>query len=108
MQYRTVRLVNVALGIWLLASSFAWRRPTANFINLWVTGLVVIVSSLLSVREPRLRFVTAGAGVWLITSLFAWTDYSSAMVWNNVIVGAAIALTSLIGPREAEMLSSPS
>jgi hypothetical protein len=37
--------------------------------------------------------------------MFAWPDYSSPMVWNNAMVGAAVAMTSLVGPEHAEMFA---
>jgi hypothetical protein len=106
MQNRNLRLVTVALGLWVLISSFMWRHASANFINMWVTGLVIVLSALLAIRAPRFRFVSAAAGVWLIGSLFAWPHYSSPAVWNNILVGAAVALTSIIGPEDVEALST--
>jgi hypothetical protein len=106
MHNRNLRLVNVALGVWLLISSFMWRPGSANFINMFVTALVIIVTALLAIRTPRFRFVSAAAGVWVIASLFAWPDYSSPIVWNNLLVGAGVALVSMVGPQEAERMSS--
>jgi hypothetical protein len=106
MQNRNLRLVSVALGFWVLISSFMWRHDSANFINMWITGLVIVVSGLLAIRAPRLRFVSTAAGVWLIASLFAWPNYSSPAVWNNVMVGAGVALVSILGPGDVRAFSS--
>ncbi|HEY7372074.1 MAG TPA: hypothetical protein VIF57_07825 [Polyangia bacterium] len=104
---RNVRLINVVLGVWVVVSSLLlWRRNTANSVNGWITGAVVVISALLAMRLPSMRYVSAAAGVWLIASLFAWPDYSSPLVWNNAFVGAGIALTSLVGPAQADMISS--
>ena len=104
---RNLRLTNVALGLWVVLSALLlWRRDTAMSVNGWITGAVVIVSSLLAIRVPNLRFVATAAGVWLIASLFAWPEYSSPAVWNNALIGAFIALTSLVGPREVDMIAS--
>lgn len=104
MQGKYARVTNVVLGAWLLISSFAWKRGTPNFVNAWVIGLLVIASSLVALRSPRFRFVSTAAGFWLIASLFAWPDYSSPLVWNNVMVGLGIVVVSLVGPREAAFL----
>jgi len=106
MQNKKLTFVNVGLGVWLLLSSLLWRRGGPTFVNLWVTGIIVIVTALLAMRMPRLRFVSVAAGVWLIASMFAFPDYSSPIVWNNVFVGAAIALVSLVGPEQADMFAS--
>jgi hypothetical protein len=101
-----LRLVNVGLGVWVVISSFLWRRDSAIFWNAWITGVVIIGSALLAIRRPNLRFVSAAAGVWLVASLFAWPDYSSPVVWNHALVGAATALVSLVGPEQADMIAS--
>ena len=99
--------VNVVLGVLtILASLFLWRRGTALSVNGWITGAVIIISALLEVRRPAFRFVIGAAGVWLIASMFAWPNYSSPAVWVNAMVGAAVALVSLVGPETADMISS--
>jgi hypothetical protein len=104
---RNLRLINVGLGLWVvLASLVLWDRSSAVSVNGWITGLVIIASALLSIAMPVARFATAAAGVWLIASLFAWPNYSSPALWNNVIVGAAVALVSLVGHEHADMISS--
>jgi hypothetical protein len=94
------------LGLWLIVTAFLWPHSSGMTINTVLMGIIVIVSSLLSLRLPVLRYVTGAAGVWVAASLFAWPDYSPPTVWNNVLVGAAIALASLLGPEEADMFAS--
>jgi len=103
---RNLRLINVVLGVWVVLSARVWHRGGGSFINNVVTGIVVVVSAALAIRRPDLRFVNTAAGIWLIASLFAWPNYSSPMVWNNAMVGAGIALVSLVGPEHADMITS--
>ena len=104
---RKLSLINVVLGLWVVISSFLlWRWGTAYSINAFITGVIVALSGLLALRMPIFRFVGAAGGVWLIASLFAWPNYSSPVVWNNALVGAAVALASLVGPEQADMVSS--
>jgi hypothetical protein len=103
---RNIRLLTVALGLWaVLSALLLGRRDTPLAVNSLVTGIVVIVSALLAIRRPSLRFVSAAGGIWLIASLFAWPNYSSPTVWNNAIVGAGVALVSLVGPETADMIA---
>jgi hypothetical protein len=106
MQNRSVSLVSVALGLWIVIMAAVWHREAGNYVNAIVTGIIIVISALVALRTPNARFVTAAAGVWLIGSMFAWPNYSSPMVWNNAIVGAAVALVSLVGPSHADMLAS--
>jgi hypothetical protein len=104
---RNLRFINIGLGLWVvLASLVMWQRGTAASVNGWITGLVIVFSALLAIPMPNVRFVTAAAGVWLIASLFAWPNYSSPAVWNNAIVGGAVALVSLVSAEHADMISS--
>ncbi|HMF41218.1 MAG TPA: hypothetical protein VKQ32_11000 [Polyangia bacterium] len=103
---RNLRLVTVALGVWVVISSvLLWHLGTSSSVNMCVTGVVIVASALLAIRRPDLRFVSAAGGVWLIASLFAWPNYTSPMVWNNALVGAAVALVSLVGPEQADILA---
>jgi hypothetical protein len=107
MPNRNLRLISVGLGLWVVLSSLLLgHRNTAIAMNSWITGAIIVVSALLAIRMPNLRFVSAAGGVWLIASMFAWPDYSSPLVWNNAFVGAGIALTSVVGPEHADMISS--
>src|SRR5690349_21620078 len=97
---------STALGVWLFITALLWPHVRGMTINTMLMGAIVVVSSLLSIRLPVFRYVTGAAGVWVVASLFAWPDYSPATVWNNCMVGAGIALASLLGPEEADMFAS--
>jgi hypothetical protein len=104
---RNLRLTSVGLGVWVVISSLIlWRSGSAVSVNGWITGVIVILSSLMAIRVPNARFVSTAAGVWLVASLFAWPDYSSPAVWNNAMIGAVVALVSLVGPKEVDMIAS--
>jgi len=111
MQNRTVRYVSVALGLWVVLTSFfvhghAGLGQHAAALNARLTGIIVMLTGAASIRFPGLRYVTAAAGVWLVASLFAWPNTGSVIVWSTALVGAAIALVSLVGPEEIDMTSS--
>jgi len=103
---RNLALVNVGLGLWLVVSALLWHVDATSAVNSCVTGAIVAVTALLAIRRPGLRFINTAAGVWMIASMFAFPNYSSPAVWNSFIVGVALALVSLVGPEQADMLSS--
>jgi hypothetical protein len=106
MHNRNFNHLTVALGAWVVLSSWFLWRGGANAVNGRITGVIVIASALLAIRRPLFRYVCGAAGVWLVASLFAWPEYSSPAVWSNAMVGAAIALVSMVGPAEEDMIAS--
>lgn len=102
MRNKDVRLLNIALGVWIFISAFLWPHRGPQFVNTWLMGIIVIVSATIAIKVPVFRFVSTAAGIWLVTSMFAWPRLEAPTVWNNAIVGAAIALVSVIGPRQVE------
>ena len=97
---------STVLGIWLFITAFLWPHSPGMTVNTVLMAIIVVASSLLSIRVPFLRYVTGAAGVWVVASLFAWQDFAPATVWNNCMVGAGITLASLLGPEEADMFAS--
>jgi len=103
---RNLALVTAGLGVWVVLTTLFWRTTTPTFINAWITGVVIVASALVSLRVPAARYVSAAAGVWLIASMFAWPNYTSPMIWSNFFVGAAVTLVSMVGPQEADLITS--
>lgn len=103
---RNLGLVTAGLGLWVVITTLFWRTTTPTFINAWITGVVIVVSALISLRASAARYVSAAAGVWLIAAMFAWPNYTSPMIWSNFFAGAAVTLVSLVGPAEADLITS--
>ena len=95
---RRARYVNIALGIWLVVSAYVWPHSSAQLANLWISGLLVARLAAVAIATPGLRFFNTAIGMWLILSAVVLTRVSSATTWNNIVVGALIALVSLVGP----------
>jgi hypothetical protein len=96
--HKPARYVNIALGIWLVLSSYLWPHSSAQFANLWISGLIVARFAAVAITTPQLRFFNSALGIWLILSPFLLSRLSIATAWNNVLVGAVITLASLVGP----------
>jgi hypothetical protein len=105
MENQSARVINVILGAWLIISSFVWPHTARQMGNTWIVGVVTIGISLLSFGSPGLRYVNTAAGVWLAISSFAFPTISAGTTWNNVVVGLAIALVSLV-PSHGESTAS--
>ena len=93
------RLGNLALGLWLQISSFAWHHSDSSRISAWLPGLLISVIALLSMSSPPMRWLNSVLGLWLI----AWTVVSASTealtYWNGVVVGLLVVVLSTIGTR---------
>lgn len=101
------RWANVVLGIWLvLAPQLLDYGESARMNDIFV-GAAMAIAAILSMRKGGFRFVNAALGVWLIAAPFvlsygeAHAVVSDAPVarWNDLLVGVAALVTSLVGTR---------
>ncbi|WP_437851137.1 SPW repeat domain-containing protein [Sorangium sp. So ce363] len=91
-----LRGINIALGIWLLISAFAWRHSRDEFTNTWVVGALCVVFALIALWAPRARYATAILAVWLFVSAWTIPALLMATVWNNALVAVGILVVSLL------------
>jgi hypothetical protein len=96
---KDARYLNLLLGIWLFISAFLWKHSPAQFTNTWLMGVITVIVALVATSMPAARYVNTAVGIWLIISGFALPHYRAGTVWNNVLVGIAIGLLSLVGSR---------
>lgn len=90
------RLINLALGAWLFVTAFLLPRTGAAFTNAWIMGVVIAGFALLAMVAPIARWVNALAGAWVFIAAFVVPHASVASFWNDLIVGAAVALLALV------------
>lgn len=93
-------MVNIVLGAWLVASSFAWHHTAWQATNAAITGAVTVLVATIAFSAPGFRFVNTIVGAWLVISSFAFARASGATGWNNLLVGAAIVWLSLLGGED--------
>jgi len=101
MRNHPARYFNVALGFWLLVSTFLWPHSAAQFTVTWISGVVATFFALVSLGLPRLRVVNVLVGAWLIVSSFALPHVTSGTVVHNVVVGALLVALGLLRTEEA-------
>jgi hypothetical protein len=104
MQFKPARYVNMALATWLLFSALLWPHARADFLVPTLVGIVVVMAAPFAIGAPPVRYINTVMGLLLAASAFLLPHLSVATVWNNALVGLAIAAVSLFGPHHARRL----
>lgn len=95
-QARTISIINLILGIWLIIAPYALSyQTTAAYWSEVVTGILVIIFSLVRLAVPKLAWpswLNGLAGVWLIISPFILSYAGTASYWNQIIFGVIVAI----------------
>jgi SPW repeat-containing protein len=93
---------NFVLGVWLVVAPFAlvYRGIQAALWDDVVVGLLIAAYSLWRALEAEQmivgNWIVGALGLWALVSPFAlhFSGTATAM-WNNVIVGAAVAILAI-------------
>jgi hypothetical protein len=93
------RLLNLALGTWLFASSFLLPRTSASGTNAWVIGMLIMSFSLWSLWVPQMRRVNAFAGVWVLLAAVVLPRSGATTLVHDLLAGLAVLLISLVPNR---------
>lgn len=92
--------INAVLGLWLIAAPFVFSGvPQTSVWNAVIVGaLIAIIGGYnwyLTTQDKEVSTSGAGLntllGLWLIAAPFLFNP-GTTMLWNNVIVGAAVAI----------------
>jgi hypothetical protein len=98
---REARYVTIALGLWLFISAFVWPHSSAQMTNTWIMGVIAVIAGIVSIGAPSWRYINTAVGAWLIISSLALRRVSAGTLWNNLLVGIAILLVSLVDSSAA-------
>jgi hypothetical protein len=90
------RTLTFVLGLWEFFAAFAIPRARPSLAAAWILGLVAAALSVVGMLRARARLGTLAVGALLLLSAFAIHHRSSVAWWNDVVVGAALALLSLV------------
>lgn len=94
------RLVNAALGIWLMAAPefLEYGRPLAT--SDWIVGPLVASFAVMAIWEVlrSLRWANAGLGAWVAVAPWVLGGPDAAVV-NGVLCGLGIGFLALAGGR---------
>lgn len=91
------RLINVGLGVWLMAAPAVFGSPKFISTNFQIAGPLIISFATIAIWQATrpLRWVNLVLGAWLIVSPLV-LGYGSIEAINSVVVGVAVALLSLV------------
>lgn len=92
---QTLSSVNGILGIWLIISPYILSYGSTAKWDQTIIGVVVLILAAIRTAEPRqqwLSFVNGLVGLWAIIAPWALSYVATASYWNEVIVGAVVAI----------------
>jgi hypothetical protein len=90
------RMINLALGVWLFISAFAWPHSHAQMTNTWIIGVLCVVFAIVAMATPPARYLITALSVWLFVSAWVLPSMNVGTIWNNVLVAVASFIVSLI------------
>ena len=93
---RTISIVNLLLGIWLIITPywFGYTSGAAKW-NQTILGIVVLVLAGLRAMAPTQKWLstlTGLAGIWAIIAPFILSYNRAGAYWNEIIVGIIVAV----------------
>jgi hypothetical protein len=91
-----VRWMSLALGVWLVVSSFFWTRSAFSRVDTLVSGLIIALACAPAMRAPIARYVTGTVAIWLYVSTVAVRHTSGATLANDALVAVAVLALSLV------------
>ena len=102
----TGRIFNVLIGTWLFLSAFGWPHSPAQGLTALICGALTLLTALVSIYYPRVRYLTATIAVVLfVASLATAAPRYDLTFWHNAIFAIVIFLIALfdkgtIGARQ--------
>jgi hypothetical protein len=101
----SARMLNVALGVWLFISAFAWPHTMAQHTNTWICGVLGVIFALAATRYSQARVLNTILSVWLFISVWVLPRANAGTAWNNALVAIAMFCLSLIPSVPLDRLS---
>ena len=91
------RVIDLALGLWLCVSAFAWPHGVPQFVNAVLIGAAVTADAAAALAgHDRARFGNRALAVWLFVSNLILPGTSLATAWNHALVAVMVFLLSMV------------
>jgi hypothetical protein len=95
--------LSLAIGLWLVLSSLAFRSGSSAGFNRLMIGMFVASCAVMAAWAPWFRFVNTGLGVWLFGSVLMFEHRTSFLFTSTLAVAAALIVLSLV-PTPARLV----
>ena len=93
----TARIFNVLVGIWLIASSFAWGQGDVGLGRFTlVCGALTAVFAIGSIFYRGSRVLTALVAGVLFVATMVLANRHEPTFWNNLIAAVAVIVSTLL------------
>jgi hypothetical protein len=97
------RVMDVALGLWLLGSAFAWPHGLPQFLNATVIGAAIVFDAAMALAgHDRARFGNRALAIWLFLSNLILPGTTLATAWNHALVAVVVFLLSMVPTFHAQ------
>jgi hypothetical protein len=90
----SARIFNVLLGTWLFLSTFAWSHTPAQGMIALAAGALTILTALVSIYYPSVRYLTALIAVLLFVASLATAGMSQTF-WHNAVCAIGIFIAAM-------------
>lgn len=92
----TGRILTALIGTWLFLSAFGWPHTPAQGITTLICGALTLLSALVSIYYPRVRYLTATIAVALFVASMATAWGYQLTFWHNAVFAIVIFFTALM------------
>jgi hypothetical protein len=102
---RWPRLVSLAIGVWLVLSTLAFRTGSSPGFNRLMVGSFVVCCSVMALWAPWFRFVNLALGVWLVVFASVFRHQTTFLAVSTLVAGGALVVFSAL--RSPPRLTDP-
>jgi hypothetical protein len=93
-------LANMALAIWLLASSSFLKQTRPELLNADLCAVLAVASAVTGLLCGRsMRVLNVVVGLWLMLSATILSHATAAGAWNQGVVGYVLVMFAFIPER---------
>ena len=93
-------LLSFLAGYWLFISRLLWPHSAPQFVNAELVSVLYTSFAVAAIGFPLFRRGKQLLAFWLFASAWLLPRLSDATLWNNLLVGLAMAVISVRGETQ--------